>query len=110
MYKRILKDLGMPYENPTSGERETIDKWLDVYQFEIDFILQKIRSVTKKVRSPNMNYLDKVFTSEFTGEKPDTFVKPAQNKSPRKNTFHNFENASTQLSEEELENLLLKNK
>lgn len=111
-YRTILKDLGLRYEHPTSGERETIDKWMDTFGFDLDFIRARIKTVTKQVRSPNMNYLDAVFTSEHTGVRPEP--KPARTasepKPARKNRFHNFESNTEEFSEEELEALLLKNR
>jgi hypothetical protein len=112
IYRQILKDLGLGYEQPTSGERETIDKWLDQYGFDIDFIRNKILSVTKKVRSPNMNYLDAVFTSEHTGIKPEkkTVAPKTAPKNTRTNKFHNFDSQANDISEEDLEKILLKNR
>lgn len=111
IYRQILKDLGLKYEQPTSGERETIDKWLDEYGFDVDFIRKKIKSITKKVRNPNMNYLDAVFTSEHTGIKPEPkTASPSGKKPPKRNRFHNFDSPEETLSEEDLEKLLLKNR
>ncbi len=67
-YKEILKAIGKPYSHPNSGEKESIDKWLDTYNYSIEDILSKINEVTKRTSSVNMNYLNAVFTREHEGK------------------------------------------
>lgn len=63
-YKKVLTAIGKPYSPPNSGEKESIDKWLDTYNYSIDEILDKIKEVTKRTSSVNMNYLDAVFSGD----------------------------------------------
>lgn len=108
-YRQILKALGFPWQNPTSGDKEVIDKWMNEFNFDLKFILDRIQTITKKVRNPNMNYLDAVFTSDHTGIKPEP--KKTKKTSVSKNKFHNFDSESAKsTSEDDLEKLLLKNK
>ncbi len=109
-YKKILEALGHPWDNPTSGDKEVINKWMKEYNFDISFILTKINEITKKIRNPNMNYLDAVFTSIFKGEEPIKKAKPESKSTKKKNTFHNFStDDENNLTEEELENMLVRN-
>ena len=109
-YKRILKSLGYPWQNPTSGDKEVIDTWINEYNFDIEFILEKIKTITKKVRNPNMNYLDAIFKSEFTGIRPEPKKYNTTSVAKSKNKFHNFDSSSNSLSEDDLENLFIKNR
>ncbi len=63
-YKKILTAIGKPYSSPNSGEKESIDNWLDKYNYSIEEILDKIKEVTKRTSSVNMNYLDAVFSGD----------------------------------------------
>jgi hypothetical protein len=109
-YKKILEALGHPWDNPSSGDKEVIDKWINVYNFDIASILKKIKEITKKTRNPNMNYLDAVFTSIYKGEEPIKKVKPETKSTKKKNAFHNFStDDENNLTEEELEKMLVRN-
>ncbi len=70
-YKKILKAIGKPYSQPNIGERESIDKWLGEYNYSLDYILEKIKEVTKRTSNVNMNYLNAVFSGEKTEKKSD---------------------------------------
>ena len=67
-YKQVLAALGNPYDQPTAGDRESIDRWLDDYQFSIDKILDKVTEVTLRKRKPSMAYLNAVFKNEYEGK------------------------------------------
>ncbi|MCD6435719.1 MAG: DnaD domain protein, partial [Clostridiales bacterium] len=109
-YKKILEALGHPWDNPSSGDKEVIDKWMKEYNFNISFILEKIKEITKKTRNPNMNYLDIVFTSIYKGEEPTKKNKPVNKSFKKKNTFHNFSTTDeNDLTEKELEKILVRN-
>ncbi|MBN2260779.1 MAG: DnaD domain protein [Clostridiales bacterium] len=109
-YKKILESLGFPWANPSSGDIQVIDKWLLEFKFEMSFILDTIIEITKKTRNPSMNYLDKVFSNIFNGEEKPVYKKTAEKKAIKKNAFHNYSTDEEQnLSEQELEKLLVKN-
>ncbi len=83
-YKKILKAIGKPYSHPNSGEKESIDKWLDVYNYSLEDILDKIKEVTKRTSSVNMNYLNAV----FSGEKTETKSKKKTTSKKKKDYSH----------------------
>ena len=58
MYKDILRALGYPYQYPSIGEKEIIDKWLDQDKMSLEYIMNTISDITKKKRSPSMNYIN----------------------------------------------------
>lgn len=66
-YKQVLSALGNPYDQPTAGDRESIDRWLDEYQFSLEKIVEKVTEVTLRKRKPSMAYLNAVFKNEFEG-------------------------------------------
>lgn len=66
-YKQVLSALGKPYDQPTSGDKKSIDRWLDEYGFTIDEILSKLTEITLRKRNPNMAYLNAVFKNEHEG-------------------------------------------
>lgn len=70
-YSLILKALGKPYSQVSAGEQESIDYWLDELHLDMDTILEKIKEITKKIPSVNMNYLSKVFESNEPKETED---------------------------------------
>lgn len=110
-YKKILKSLGFPWQDPTSGDIEVIDKWINEYSFTNEFILDKLKEITKKVRNPSMNYLDAVFTGIYNGDsKPEKKESKNSKTTGKKNKFHNFDSEHDNSAEEkELEKLLVKN-
>jgi hypothetical protein len=105
-YRDLLEALGLNRRKPTLGEKEVIDKWLDTYQLEPEVIMEKIREITLKNPSVNMNYLDVVMTALHHGESAH---KPPVRKNPKANRFHNYTDNHEKLSEEELEKQLVKN-
>lgn len=66
-YKQVLSSLGKPYDQPTAGDKKSIDRWLDEYGFTIDEILSKLTDITLRKRNPSMAYLNAVFKNEFEG-------------------------------------------
>lgn len=70
-YKQVLTALGNPYDQPTAGDRESIDTWLDNYNFSMEQILEKVTEVTLRKRKPSMAYLNAVFKNEFEGKGPE---------------------------------------
>lgn len=66
-YKEVLRSLGKPYDQPTAGDKKSIDSWLDDYQFSLDDILAKLTEITLRKRNPSMAYLNAVFKNEFEG-------------------------------------------
>jgi DNA replication protein DnaD len=73
LYKEILKALGYPYQQPTIGDKETIDKWIDVDGYSLEKIIDTIKQITKNKREPSLNYINSVLlgkqTQSYTKEK-----------------------------------------
>ncbi len=70
-YREILSAIGKPYSLPSIGEKQIIDKWLDVYKYDMDYIIDNIAYATKKNSKVNMNYLDKIITSDNKYDKQE---------------------------------------
>lgn len=67
-YKEVLRSIGKPYDQPTAGDKKSIDSWLDDYQFSLEDILSKLTEITLRKRNPSMNYLNAVFKNEYEGQ------------------------------------------
>jgi hypothetical protein len=66
-YKEVLRSLGKPYDQPTAGDKKSIDTWLDEYNFSLEDILTKLTEITLRKRNPSMAYLNAVFKNQFEG-------------------------------------------
>ncbi len=113
IYKDVLKTLGIPYRLANEAEKETIDKWLDVYGFTLETILKLIKAYAMKTNSLNFNFLDNRFKHLLDNgiNTYEAFVnfdtrEKEKPKSTSKRNQHIIEKERT-YSEEELENLLL---
>lgn len=58
IYRRIFKALGFN-RNWTENEEEMMDRWIDIYHFSLDRILEACGK-TSGISSPNINYVNKV--------------------------------------------------
>ena len=108
-YRNILAALGHPYKNPTIGEKDTIDKWIDGFGLSEEDIIKQISETTKRMREPSMNYLNAIFTAKKDGV-TIKHEKPVQKKRTQtKDKFHNYSGENySHYSNEELEELLKK--
>ncbi len=61
-YFRVLKSLGMGGVSLTPTHKEFIDKWLNVYKFSIEIILEGCKKTVAQINSPTLAYLDKILT------------------------------------------------
>lgn len=120
IYSRISKALGFNNRALTEGERKTIDKWVDDFEFSIEMILKGLDNSTK-ISNPNINYFDAIFEKwhEKGYKKPEDLIndkKPTVKKitekphavqsiPQQKNKFHNFEQKLTEFSPEELKEI-----
>lgn len=71
-YKQVLTALGMPYDQPTIADKESIDRWLDEYHFTIEDILEKIKQITMNKRNPSLSYLESAFKNTFEGKERES--------------------------------------
>lgn len=112
LYSEIYKALGYSSSLVSAGDKEIIDKWIDQYTFDKEFIVEIIKFASKKTSNVNMNYIDKFVTDAYKNEfktieefqtqaKKETKVKKTNN-----NKFHNFKSSDTNYTETELNKLL----
>lgn len=59
-YRTILKALGMASETITKHQRELLDKWLNVYAFDLTVILEACNRTVTYSSSPSLNYLGSI--------------------------------------------------
>lgn len=116
-YKKVYKTLGYSNSLISAGDKEVIDKWLDHYQLDKDFIIEILIEASKKTNNINMNYMDHFVTTAYDDGLKDvsTFKAGHQKQSKdkqstkKKNAFHNFKgNEKDYTNDEILEKLGLK--
>jgi len=111
-YSRIYKTIGYNKPFATSGDMELIDKWIDNYKLDNEFIIKVITEATKKTSNFNMNYADSIITTAF--EKnirsvSELFNNQKQTKKTNKNNknaFHAFQTSKKEYTNDELEKKL----
>ncbi|MDN5353072.1 MAG: hypothetical protein PWQ12_1993 [Clostridiales bacterium] len=109
IYREVLHLLGVN-NTPNQGQKDLIDKWIDVYGFKPEELYPILTDISKKTLSVNFNYLDKHFEKlhndgiltyeAFSAAAPQ----PPQKTTRRKQ--YTIEKEQT-YSDEELEALLL---
>ena len=122
-YQKVMRSLGFDNRPTTQGDKNTIDKWFEEYQFSMELVLKGCESSTK-VANPSINYIDGVLTSWYKKgiktiedielkDKPKekTEFKGTQQAKGRKSAplqtrFHNFEQRTDKYSSEQLEDIV----
>ncbi len=61
--KRVMKALGFNRQ-PTEAEVKIINKWFDVYECSMDFVLEACAK-TSGIQSPNINYVNRIIENNF---------------------------------------------
>ncbi len=117
-YKTIYRTLGYANKSPSAGDKELMDKWLDDYKLDIDFIIKVLTETSKKTSNINMNYMNKAIetlveqgiTTIEAYDKIQSQPKSNQYSNTKKknvkNQFHNFKQREKKYSNEELEKKL----
>lgn len=110
-YSRVSKALGFGFRSLTEEEMKTIDKWLDVWNFSMDMVMNALKNSTK-ISNPNINYFDSILdrwhkkgyksTSDLQNDKKPITKKP---KTTYKNKFHNFDQKTNNYSADELDKI-----
>ncbi|WZL73089.1 DnaD domain protein [Clostridiaceae bacterium 35-E11] len=118
-YTQIFKALGFHFRQPSTSEKETMDRWLDEWKFSMDVILKACAN-SQKTSNPNINYINSIlerwkkegFTSVEDVKQKQTPPKPTPQKNGKAtpNRFHNFEQRTAKYSKDELEKLFRDNK
>jgi DnaD/phage-associated family protein len=115
-YNSIYKTLGYNKLLVSAGDKELIDKWLDNYKLENDFILKIVTESTKKTSNINMNFVDKIVTTAYekninniddliTSNKKEKKEKQ-KNYKKKNNAFHTFQKNEKEYTNDELEKIL----
>lgn len=120
-YDRILKALGIIGVGITDGQKEIVDKWFDKYNMSLDLILAACKEGSSKSSNVNFNYIDRIITDwyeqgietvEEVAEKDKKAEEIRKTKAPsinrqrqRPNRFHNFEQRTSDYTEEDLERI-----
>lgn len=124
MYKTIFKSLGFSNRQPTTREKELMDKWIDKYNMDIEIILEAcsnsisasnpsisyINTIIEKYKKENVKTLDdiKKLNDEYKLKKQQSKNISNKNTSvPKvKTRFHNISERYNNYSDDELEKLL----
>lgn len=112
IYKKIYKALGYSKSLVSSGDKELIDKWIDKYNLEFEFILDIIKFASKKTSNVNMNYINHFMKTAHKENytKLDDFTKNKnksnKNNKKNKNKFHNFQKNENNYTKDELDKIL----
>lgn len=116
-YIKIYRSMGYGNRQVTSGDKESIDNWLDKLKLEMEFILYVVKESSKKTNNLNMNYMnaiferlykDKILTIEDYNNQTSPKMIPEKKsyQSSQKNKFHNFDQASKKYTNDELDDIL----
>jgi len=113
-YSKIYKTIGYNKPFATPGDVELINKWIDTYKLENDFIIKILTEASKKTSNFNMNYADSIITTAY--EKNITSIDELFKNNPKKqnsktnknnkNAFHTFQSNKKEYTNEELERKL----
>lgn len=115
-YKQVYQTLGYSNKLPSAGDKELIDKWLEEYGYDMEFIITVLKNASTRTNNINMNYMHKVMenlhnNSISTIEAYDAYIQDRTKKksTPKKatsNKFHNFKQRDKKYTNEELEKKL----
>lgn len=118
-YDKIFKALGFNFRQPSKAEKETIDIWIDKWDFSIDMILKACEN-SKKTSNPSINYINSILLAwkndglktpeeaDIKNQERKANSKKEKNKisKPKNNKFHNFKQRPISYSNEELKKKL----
>lgn len=135
IYRSIYKTLGFTNRTVSAGDKELIDKWLQVYALSLDFILEVLKERSTRTSNINMKYMDasmtdlyergirtiSAFQEDLQKQQQTLAEKKAlktndtkssadggnfANKAVNKNRFHQFEQSKNDYTDKDLEKLL----
>lgn len=126
-YLQIKKSIGSINTNPTPVEKKTMDRWIDEWNYSMDLIMKAcekssnttnpsiayINGILSDWNDKNLRTLEDIEENEKRHKEEKNKIKSnkdfANNNSKEiKSKFHNFPQASSQYSDEELEKILRK--
>lgn len=117
-YEKIFRALGFHSRYPSESEKETMNLWLNDWNFPMDVILKACEN-SKKTSNPNINYINSILrawnndgivsVSDLENMESTKKAPPKKQTKSGNNRFHNFEQRTAKYSNDELEKLL-KNK
>lgn len=123
-YERVMKFLGLGSRMATEDEMKTINKWFEEYGFTMEIVLKGCETASK-ISNPSIKYIDGTLSSwhekgiktlEDIEEKDQKHKKDYKNKQYKntktskrpqatKTRFHNFDQRTSDYSEEQLEDI-----
>lgn len=119
-YEKVMKHLGYGNRLPGVGEMKVIDKWFEKYKFSMEMVLRGCEN-SKKTSNPSINYIDGILKSwyekdiknveeiEKKDKRPEkkeySNSKKVKNKRSTKTKFHNFDQRTSNYTEEQLEEI-----
>lgn len=118
-YDKIFKALGFSFRQPSKAEKETMDIWIDEWEFSIDMILKSCEN-SKKTSNPSINYINSILLAwkndglktpeeaDIKNQERKAISKKEKPKTskPKNNKFHNFKQRPISYSNEELKKKL----
>lgn len=122
LYQKIMKALGLDKRPIRDDEIDLIDKWFEVYKFDLDLVLKACEADKNPI--PSIKYVNGILKSWYnkgikTIDDIEILDKPAEKVERAKKTqvrrskaattrFHNFEQRSDQYSSDDLEKMAQK--
>ncbi len=129
VYRAIYKVLGFTNRTVSEGDREIIDKWINQFGLNLEFLTEVLKERSTRTSNVNMKYMDAAITdlhqrgihsisafkedlashAKQVAEKRQSTAEEKNNlakSSPNKNKFHQFEQSKNNYSNEDLEKLL----
>lgn len=123
-YKKIYKTIGYGSKAVSAGDKEIMDKWVSQFAFDEPFLLYALKEATKRTANVNMNYLDAILTElntqgirtieafdqRYADAKKERTIQKTQTPQRAPNRFHNFPQEMSKLTEDELEQIIQRQK
>ncbi|SHJ93303.1 DnaD domain protein [Paramaledivibacter caminithermalis] len=118
-YDKIFKTLGFNFRQPSKAEKDTMDIWLDEWNFSLDMILKACEN-SKKTSNPSINYINSIllaWKNDGINTPEEVEIKNQERKNSKakkisskifdkKNKFNDFEQRAVKYSNAELEKIL----
>lgn len=115
-YKHIYHLLGYGSKMPSAGDKEVMDRWLDEFELEMDFLTVVLKDASTRTNNINMNYMNKVVISlvdkgvktipDYEKHIENRKSTPKKSTATKNNKFHNFKQRDKKYTNEELEKKL----
>lgn len=113
LYSKVMKAVGNTNRNPSSKEKELMDKWFDQYGMPIEVVLKACDIAYMRKQNPTMAYIDGIIT-DWHRNKLNTLEKielsEKENRTPRqkrkKSKLHYSNQPALKYTNEQLKEML----